>query len=178
MHRLFAMRQGHLGFGQTVHRRLELFAMIELRRDPEQVERALEEWYFCVETGQAHIPHRLQPDFVERRRQVIGPRSWAKLAKAVGKCQSSFTFGAKARYRVAQFLNFGETELVVADMRQQHFDTRVGRGGLDCVKDIPQGRLGADHQPQQPVLAGSLGEPLGQVDAQDDVVGKRGYSRF
>ena len=38
---LLAMRRGHLGFGQTVHRGFEFFAMVELRSDPEKIERAL-----------------------------------------------------------------------------------------------------------------------------------------
>src|SRR5215472_19340175 len=36
-----AMRRGHLGFGQTVDRSLELFAMVEFRSDPEEIEGAL-----------------------------------------------------------------------------------------------------------------------------------------
>src|SRR6516162_10789331 len=144
---LLAMRRGHLGFGQAVHRGLEFFTMVEFRSDPEKVEGPLEEGDLGIQTGQADISHRLQPDLVERRCKIIRPRPGAELAKAVGKGQSKLAFGAKRANRVTQFLNFAEAKLVVADAREEHFDTRIARGGLDPVEDITQGRLGADKKP-------------------------------
>ena len=147
--------------------------MIELRGDPEKVEGALEEWDLRVEAGQTDIPHRLQPDLIERRGEIIGPRPRSELAKAVGKSQSKLTLCPKGGDRVAQFLNFAETELVVADARNKAFDPRVSRGRLDRVEDIAQGRFAADEQPQQAVLVRSLSQLMGEIDAQNDVVGER-----
>ena len=50
---LFAMRRGHLGFGQHVHRGLEFFAMVELRDDAEKIEGAFQERGIGIETGEA-----------------------------------------------------------------------------------------------------------------------------
>jgi len=115
------MRRGHLSFSQTVHRGLEFFAMVELRGDSEKVEGALEEGDFSVEARQADIPHRLQPDLVERRGEIVGSGPRSELAKAVGKSQSQLAFGTKGFDRVTQFLNFAEAERVVADAREQYF---------------------------------------------------------
>src|SRR6516164_10168271 len=144
---LLAMRRGHLGFGQAVHRGLEFLAMVEFRDDPKKVEGALEEWDLGIKARQADIPHRLQPDLVERRREIIGPRPGAEFTKAVGKGQRKLAFGPKSGDRVAQFLNFGETELVVADAREKHFDARITRGGLDPVEDVAQAWLAAEKKP-------------------------------
>src|SRR6516225_12081091 len=171
---LLAMRRRHLGFGQAIHRGLELFAMFEFRGDPEKVEGAFEEWNLGIESGQADISHRLQPNLVERRCEIIGPRPRAELAKAVGKGQSKLALGTKRTNRVTQFLNFAEAKLVIADAREEHFDTRIARGGLDPVEDITQGGLGADKKPQQAVLTGPFCKALRQIDSQDDDAGERG----
>src|SRR6516162_4462807 len=172
---LFAMRRGHLSFSQTVHRSLEFFAMIELRGDSEKVEGALEEGDFSVEARQPDIPHWLQPDLVERRGEIVGSGPRSELAKAVGKGESHLAFGAKGFDRVTQFLNFAETQRVVADPREQYFYARIVGCSLDPVKHIAQGRLGTDQQPQQVVLAGSFLEAPCEVNGQDDIVGERGH---
>ena len=172
------MRPGHLGLGQAVHRGLEFFAMVELRGDPEKVEGALEERDLGIEAREADIPHRLQPDLIERRGEIIGPRPRSELAKAVGKGQGKLAFRPKGSDRVAQFLNFAKTELVVADPRKKAFDARVYRRGLHPIQDVAQCRLAADEQPQQAILMRSFSQPMSEVDAEDDVAGKRGYRRL
>src|SRR6516164_10362758 len=102
---LLAMRRGHLGFGQAVQCGLEFFTMVEFRSDPEKVEGPLKEGDLGIKTGQADISHRLQPDLVKGRCEIIGPRPGAELAKAVGKGQSKLAFCAKHANRIAQFLN-------------------------------------------------------------------------
>ena len=67
-----ALRRGHGGFGQHVHRRLVFLAIVEARHDAELVERTAEERLLGAQPHQAQEAQRLQPDLVAGRSQVIG----------------------------------------------------------------------------------------------------------
>jgi len=174
---LLAMRRRHLAFGQDVHRGLVLLAMIKFGDDTENVEGALEERRVGIEPGQADISQRLQPDFVERGGQIIRPGSRTELAKAVGEGQREFAFGAEIGDRIADLLNVGAAEPILADAREQHLDARVVTGGLDRIERIPQCRPGAEHQPPQGILGRAFRKLTRQVGRQDDVCGQRRYRR-
>ena len=170
---LLAMRRGHLGLGQQVHRGLVLLAMIEFGDDPEEVERSLDERRFRVEPGQADIADWLQPDLVERRRQIIGPRSRAKLAKAVGKSYGELALASERRDCVADLLDLGQTELVITEAGEQDLDPRIVGGGFDRIEKVTQCRLAAGNQTQQRVFACAFGQILRQIHGQDDVARER-----
>ena len=174
---LLAMRRGHLGFGQHIHRGLEFFAMIELRDDPEKIEGALQERGIGIETGQADIAHRLQPDLVERGCEIIWPGSGAELAEAVGESERELALAAERGDRVAHFLDPGEAHLVVADPGEQYLDAGIVAGGLDRIEEIAQGRLRADQEPHDRLFAGAFRQIPGQIDGQENVAGKRRHRR-
>ena len=151
--------------------------MVELRDDPEKVEGALQERDLGIETGQADIPHRLQPDLVEGRRQIVGPGARAELAKAVGKGERELALARKAAiasrtsWILARPSSSSPTRARSPLTRGSPARSRSRRGHR--ARSARRRRAAAAGGPHALLPAA-----LGQVDAQDDVAGERRHRRL
>jgi hypothetical protein len=73
-HRL-AVSRGKRLLGEHVERVFVLLALIHPRLYAHLVEHAAQKRRLQKQPGQANIPRRLHPHFIERRRQIVGPES-------------------------------------------------------------------------------------------------------
>ncbi len=172
-----ALRRGHRGLGEAVHRSLVFLAMSKAGEDAEAVERAAEERDFAVQADQAERPQRLQPDLVERGREIIGPGAGAELAEAVGEDDREFAFRAKIGNRVAQFLAGGETERVAAQPDVETLHPRIVAGALQRIEKIAQRLLAAENELRHRALTGSRGEAAAQFGVQHDRLRQGGLAQ-
>ncbi len=165
---LLALRCGHAGLGEEIGRRLVLLAMRKAGFDAELVEHAAQVGHLGIKPDQPDRPQWLQPDFVERRSEVIGPRAGAELAEAVGESDRELAFGAEIADRVAHLLAGREPEIVGAQLDIEPLDARILGGAIERVKKVAQRGLAAEHQLRQRVRAAALCQAAVEIGAQHD----------
>src|SRR5580700_960996 len=163
---LLALRCRHPGFGEAVCRGLVFFAVLEARQDSELVESATEEGGLAAQADEADLTHRLQPDLVERGRDVIGPGSATELAEAVGKGDRKLSLGAKGLDRVPHLLAGCDRKAVATEAGVEALDARIGAGALERVEKAVQRLLLAKGEFRYRALVWTLDKPATEIDAK------------
>ena len=114
--------------------------------DAEPVERAAKERQVGVQPDEADRSQGLQPDFVKRGGEIIGPGPRTELAEAVGEDNRELALGAEVADRIARLLAGGKPQLVLAKPGIEPLDAWVVAGALERIEKVAQCLLAAENQ--------------------------------
>ena len=96
--------------------------LADLRVDPEPVEGVAHEDGASHHTGEADVTARLQPDLLERCRQVVTDVAGAQLAERLGPGHRDLPGPAKTQHGVAKLARVGEADRTLSDVRDEPDD--------------------------------------------------------
>jgi len=141
--------------------------VVELRLDPEPIERAAHERGLDTDAEHADIPAGLEPHLVERRRQHIPGHRPGRLVERLGPRQCRLAGGREGAHPQAQLLHarprHGTTHL-----GDQADDPRVARRLVQRPQGRPQPVPAAAAQPGQGVVRLLLHRHLGEIQLEQD----------
>jgi hypothetical protein len=155
-----AVGGGERVLGEQVGGVLVLVALGDLRRDAGAVERTPQERDLGGGAREAHVARRLEPDLVERARQVVRHAALAELAERLGPGDRELAVAAELPDGVAELLGAGQGERGPCPA---HFDHQGLDPGIACGPS-----QGIEHRSQRlPPAAehrtdGARGVALGQ----------------
>ena len=113
------LRAGRAREQQVVLGGLVLLAKAEQRLHAERFEQVAVEAEFQGDAGGGELAHRLQPDLVEGRCEMVGGIAGAHLAEAVGEHVGRLAGGAHRRQGGGDRLVLRQVELAVAEIRRR-----------------------------------------------------------
>jgi len=165
-HRL-AVGLGELRLGVQVLGVLVLVAVVHLRHHAELVERPLEERVLVDDPGQPDVAGRLEPDLVERGRQVVAAVAGTHLAERLRVGDGELPRLAEGPDGVPQILGHRKAMAAGAHLGDEARDPVIGGGALEGLDVAQHRRRFAQHERGKRVIGDSLDELGLQVDLED-----------
>ncbi len=165
--RLLPGRLGEAGLGQLLSRALVLVPLGDLEIGADLVQQAAQKQALYGDAGESEVARWLDPDLLERGRQVVLNVAGRELAERFGPGDSCLASVGERGDGATQFLYRREADRPATEARYENRDSIVGLSPAEAVEYVWQRRAVPCGESGDRIRRPGLQDPVRQVKLED-----------